>query len=329
MVGKLLTFVVLLSALLPVNAQEVNTDSLLRAAQEEFDSKDLELSRSNLNVVISENPRSASAYLLRAKVFLEEDNPEMALKDLNKYIIIDQGNKEVYYMRSKLYNRLGYHKDYAIQDIDRALQLDQMNVNYYVDKAYYIVKGTSEANKQSDYQSAINLMDQAIAYDHENSWLYRIRADYKFEIGQRLAARTDIDRAIELAPGDALNYDSRGSMRLFMEDFRGAFQDFTKAIDLAPENEDHYRKRAYAYYNSGRYDQAIDDLSSTIQIIVHRLDNNTISSKEAADLLGGTYLIRGSALTQIDNYVEACSDFKRARDLGSRKAINYIAKYCR
>jgi tetratricopeptide (TPR) repeat protein len=172
-------------------------------------------------------------------------------------------------------------------------------------------------------------MDEAIAYDHDNSRLYRIRADYKFEIEQRLAARADIDKAIEKDPNDPLNYDSRGTMKLFMEDFTGAFRDFTRAIDLAPENEKHYRKRAYAYYNSGRYELAITDLSNTIELVLYRLETNTISREDASSLLSNTYLIRGSALTQVDNYVEACSDFKMARDLGSRKAVNYISRYCR
>ena len=312
-----------------VVGQEVNTDSLLNEASKELTEHDLANSRHNLNSVIENTTENARAYLLRARVNLEEGMPEEALKDLTQCINIDQTIAEAYQLRARLYSQLNYHRDYSIQDIDRAILLDKFNIDNYVNKANYIVRSTNQISKEKDYQRAINVMDEAIAYDHENARLYRIRADYKFEIDQRLGARTDIDRAIELDPNDPLNYDSRGTMRLFMEDFRGSFRDFTRAINLAPENERHYRKRAYAYYNSGRYEQAINDLSSTIELVLYRLDNDSITREEASSVLSNTYLIRGSALTQVDNYVEACSDFQRARDLGARKAANYISRYCR
>ena len=310
-------------------AQDVNTDSLLNEASKELSEHDLANSRHNLNSVIESTTENARAYLLRARVNLEEGLLEEALRDLTACINLDQDIIEAYQLRARLYNQLNYHRDYSIHDIDRAILLDKFDTENYVNKANYIVRSTNQLNRERDYQQAINVIDEAIAYDHENSRLYRIRADYKFEIGQRLGARTDIDRAIELDPNDPLNYDSRGTMRLFMEDFSGSFRDFTRAINLAPENERHYRKRAYAYYNSGRYEQAINDLSNTIELVLYRLDNNSISREEASSVLSNTYLIRGSALTQVDNYVEACSDFERARDLGARKASNYIARYCR
>ena len=47
-----------------------------------------------------------------------------------------------------------------------------------------------------------------------------------------------------------------------------AIIDFTKAIELAPENADAYYFRGYSEYKSRAYDKAIEDLSQTIALDV-------------------------------------------------------------
>ena len=100
--------------------QDVNTDSLLNEASKELSEHDLANSRHNLNSVIESTTENAKAYLLRARVNLEEGLLEEALKDLTACINLDQDIIEAYQLRARLYNQLDYHRDYSIHDIDRA-----------------------------------------------------------------------------------------------------------------------------------------------------------------------------------------------------------------
>jgi Tfp pilus assembly protein PilF len=121
----LLIFLLFISS--SVWSQEVNTDSLLNEASKELENHELNLSHQNLDDIINEDSENARAYLLRAKVLIEEGEREEALKDLTNCINITEDIAEAYVLRARLYSQLGYHRDYSIIDIDRAIMIDKLN----------------------------------------------------------------------------------------------------------------------------------------------------------------------------------------------------------
>lgn len=326
-------FIVLLASVAyhPCFSQH-EADSLVHAAEDKFAHSDIRSSITDIDSALKIAPKHGGAYYLRARIKLAEEQYQSALTDLSLAIEYNPDQINAYVERARLYVLLGYHRNYALNDINAAILLDKLDSRLYVEKARIITRTTNNSTRIKDYEWAIDNMDKAIAYDYKNSTLYRIRADYKFEIDQQLEALRDIDKAIELDPNDPENYDSRGTMRLFIEEYQGAIDDFTKAIDLSPEEGNHYRKRAHAYYNSGRYWNSIDDLTNTVILQTQKLENGELESGQRdriVDTLKNVYLIRGSAFMMVDKEGEACSDFRRARELGERKAVNYISKYCR
>src|SRR5215813_7445261 len=76
----------------------------------------------------------------------------------------------------------------------------------------------------------------------------------------------DLDRAIELAPGNALAYNNRGIASLCSGDAAAAIVDLCRAIALDPAYRDAYHNRGLAYAEVGKLDEAIADLTQAITL---------------------------------------------------------------
>lgn len=89
----------------------------------------------------------------------------------------------------------------------------------------------------------------------------------KFQNGDFDGAIADYSKAIELKPNDALGYYNRGIAKNAKKDSDGAIADYDKAIELNP-------KHAEAYYNRGNakrdktngFDSAVMDFNKAIQL---------------------------------------------------------------
>ena len=64
---------------------------------------------------------------------------------------------------------------------------------------------------------------------------------------------------------DASFYFDRGLQNLRDGEFDLAIADFTKAIELQPDNEDFHNARRYAYFESGQLDRTIADYTAAIE----------------------------------------------------------------
>jgi tetratricopeptide (TPR) repeat protein len=75
-------------------------------------------------------------------------------------------------------------------------------------------------------------------------------------------AITELNGALEAAPGDAQAYLYRGNAYFAKEDFKSAIRDYTKAIEIKPDYALAYYNRAVAYYSSQDYEMAWNDVHS-------------------------------------------------------------------
>jgi Flp pilus assembly protein TadD len=125
---------------------------------------------------------------------------------------------------------------------------------------------------------AIAFLVSGLAYG-QTADEYFNRAFDKANLEDDRGAIDDYSKAIELNPNDADAYVNRGLGKARLEDYRGAIADFTKAIKLNPNV-------AVAYYNRG----------------------------VAKEILG-----------QKD---EGCMDYRKAGELGYYQAYDVIKEYC-
>ena len=68
----------------------------------------------------------------------------------------------------------------------------------------------------------------------------------------------DYTKAIELNPNHTYAYNNRGIAKVELEDYSGAIQDYTKAIELNPNH-------AYAYYSRGNAKVQLQDYRGAMQ----------------------------------------------------------------
>ena len=113
--------------------------------------------------------------------------------------------------------------------------------------------------------SAILLSVSENAYARDASY-YFDRAFDKAENGNHKGAISDYTKSIELDPNESVSYYNRALSKYDMEDFYGAISDNTKAIKIDPEYADAYYNRALAKEGIEDYSGAISDYTKTIEI---------------------------------------------------------------
>jgi len=148
-------------------------------------------------------------------------------------------------------------------------------------------------------------------YDTAKEYFYR--GYEKDDKGDYNGAISDYTKAIEIYPNNASAYYNRGSAKADLKDFKGAISDYTKAIEINPNDSDAYFNRADSKYQLKDYYGAISDFTKAIEIN----PNNS-----------GAYVNRAICKYQLKDYNGACVDVKKAQDLGydATRLINNVCK---
>lgn len=95
---------------------------------------------------------------------------------------------------------------------------------------------------------------------------------------------------------DAETFFAKGEQLKQKEDYKGASEAYTKAIELDPENVNAMLQRAFCYNVMGDYEKSISDYSKIISL---KPDHKF------------SYLSRGSARNKLKKYKEAIGDFDK------------------
>jgi tetratricopeptide (TPR) repeat protein len=96
--------------------------------------------------------------------------------------------------------------------------------------------------------------------------IYVARAAAYSDAGDRAAAIADLDVAILASPDDAAAYAMRGALYLKDEAFRDGLVDLDRALDLAPGDEEALRTRAFAWDELGNLPAAIADYTALVAL---------------------------------------------------------------
>jgi len=253
---------------------------------------------------------------------------EGAVMDLDMAIELDPLNADAYYARGRLKFLTLKDKNEALRDIDVSIRINPDEPSYFVRRAEYkAYMAKFGFDQRLMLESAIRDMSFAIYIDPDDYELYKSRSKYNKELGDPLAAVEDYNKMIDMRPDLAGPYSERGIIKMHYDDYGSAIEDFTRSIELNPEKEENYRFRGLCRHNSVDYHGAIEDYSQAI-ILLYNEYLITSDRIRIQRLLADTYLKRGVASTSLGNTLNACDDFRRAYELGSRKGRNFMRKYC-
>jgi tetratricopeptide (TPR) repeat protein len=111
-------------------------------------------------------------------------------------------------------------------------------------------------------------------------------------------------KSIEIDPQDATAYNNRGRAFDQLNRQDEAFADFTRVIEIDPSNRNGYHNRGVIYYKRSEYQKAVEDFTRAIEI-----DPNF---REA-------YLNRANAYQMLAQRNLAEADRQKARELGQAK----------
>ena len=124
-------------------------------------------------------------------------------------------------------------------------------------------------------------------------------------------AIADFTKVIQLDPQDVGAYNTRGIIYGTQEKLDLAFTDFTKAIQLNPQFADAYNDRGNAYGNLGNDSLAMADYSKTIQ-----LDPQNAN----------VYVNRGTSYIKQEKYDLAIADYSKALELNPKDLDVYTSR---
>src|SRR5262249_24173392 len=118
--------------------------------------------------------------------------------------------------------------------------------------------------------------------------------------GDLVAARADLDKAIELAPDAADSYGILGIIYRAHGDLSLARASFDKAIELNPKNGQFYNSRGLAHAQQNNLSDALADYNKAIDITSNFAD---------------AYINRGNIFLEKGDFFAALSDFNKAIEL--------------
>jgi len=248
---------------------------------------------------------NAEIHFSLGKELLEKEDITNAEKEFSEAIKLNPKKAEYYIFRSRTYSG-SYWLDKAIADMSIAVKVEPKNAEARKWRGlFYAIKGEHD-RAVSDYNAWIALTagDKA-----ENSAAYAARGSvYNSEL-EFSKAIEDYSKAIELNPRNFGAYVSRAYVYSRIDEYGKSVEDWTFLINNDGQNAaSNYNNRAFMYFYTGRYGEALADINKAISI----------------DPDAHFYDTRGTIYRAMGNYDGAISDYSEAIRLSPGKAIFWM-----
>jgi len=254
--------------------------------------------------VLKKDPANYHAVLIRGKSNLKLNNYVEAIKDFTFAITRDE-EFEPYYYRGRSYLERNEIEN-AGSDLEKAVRFDSGNVNALFDLAY--VKTLME-----DYESSLDIYNKVIEIDPSNSNAYVNIGNLKGRMGDSESAINYFSKAISVKPNDALAYFNRATEKLIINDKSGAIEDLSKCVSIDSKNINSYFLLAETMLQIKDFKGAVDNIKKIIS-----LDPQNARA----------YYLKGTSELAINENDKACTDLRKAGELGYYDAYDLITKNC-
>lgn len=280
--------------------------------------------------LLTMNPKETNTVFYRMNATPGDRNPVMTP---------ESGHK------SYIYNYLGLTesklKDHrqALAFYDSALRLNPYEPDYFVNRGLS-KEALSDTTATNDYRQALKLnpshtlarhnlaailekqgktmtyedrLTETIKEDSTMLYPYLERALQRFEGGYYKGAEEDYTRALEIDPSDEEIWLGRGLSREKQKNYEGAFSDYTKAIDLKEDFFKAWINRGNVLFKLERYADAIEDFNVAL---IYR-----------ADYAPAIYN-RAMAKAKLKDKKGACEDLLAAEKLGMEIQAKMKSRVC-
>ena len=223
--------------------------------------KSLDLALEQLNHAVSLEPAMAHLYRLRARLYLERDEPALALAEFDRAIEHEKSNSpyrvDDQVERGRLFlsdGKLGN----ALESFDGALALQK-------DHALAQRLRAETLFRLRRFSEVITAFDRYLESGKPLESVYRGRGLARAELGHYPGAIEDFTKALELHPTSAVQA-YRGWTHLVVEAPKLALRDFELAVELDSKNGDAYNGRGFARAALGRHQEAALDAATALRL---------------------------------------------------------------
>jgi tetratricopeptide (TPR) repeat protein len=193
-------------------------------------------------------------------------------------------------------------------------------------KAYQqYMKSASAAFQKKDYPSAITNYSKAIEISPFEINSYYNRGIALFKSGKDKEAEMDFDRVIVMDPRMSSAYAYRGICRENLERYRDAISDYTKALEIKPNDAAVHNNIAYLYASAN--DESFRDKAKALEHAKKAAELSKEKNAEILDTLARAYFINGQIRDAVDTENRALkldpyNDELKGRLKEYKKAIN-------
>ncbi len=205
------------------------------------------------------NPKQKSViYSNRGNAYSDKGDKDRAIQDYDKAIELNPQNADAFNNRGVVYRNKG-DKDRAIQDYDKAIELNPQHAEVFYNR------GVTYSDK-GDKDRAIQDYDKAIELNPQHAEAFNNRGVAYSDKGDKDRAIQDYAKAIELNPQNAKAFNNCGNAYRGKGDPDRAIQDYDKAIELNQQDVGAFNNRGLAYSDKGDKDRAIQDYDKAIEL---------------------------------------------------------------
>lgn len=265
-----------------------------------------ELSFIDFSKAIALNTKGGEMPVSQEGPLSKEENKSI-IKDYTKEIDQHSTNDSAYVRRGQAYENQKNNKQ-AIRDYEKAIALNPENATafYRLQHLYLHTKGAPQKNNTSD---ALADTTEQLAGNQQFKELYVTQgtAFSSIEEQYELIIR-DYTKVIDLYPDNASAYRDRGYVYAKLKKIEPAIADFTSATKLDPQSSRALGNRGALYIDTNKPELAIADLTAAIKFDPKR---------------GLNYYNRGLAYYQKGAYELAIRDFTSLIALEPSSVIAY------
>ena len=214
-------------------------------------------------------------------------------------------------------------RNFSLGEIDfsMVLQLNPNNEEAYYNRGFCRLRLEKNAGAVEDFTKAIELNHNNFeAFYNRGNALKAIADEVKerenLETARRvyLQALEDMNFAIARSKAEARYLRGRASVKMGLDDIRGAIKDLDHAIKMTKGRDITYLyDRAEAFLGLRNFYEAIDDLDRIVQLAPRNPEG---------------YMFRAAVKLQAGDNSGACLDWSKAGELGQISAYEYIRENC-
>jgi tetratricopeptide (TPR) repeat protein len=187
-----------------------------------------------------------------------------------------------------------------------------------------------------DAQGALELLDRAVEAQPRSAESHTARGLARARLGDAARALDDLDRAVELDPTYPLARLNRGDVLLAAGRPQEAIDDLSRFLQANPDYVPALLSRARALVTAGRPEESLPDFARALELepdgpqalearsfALMRLGrpNEALADLDRAVALDAhqarTFLLRGAVHDALGDAASACTDWKRACELGN------------